>query len=73
MIQHGGSDERVPIANGFELYQALRDKGVPVRMVVYSGLGHLIDRPKQHRSVMQENLDWFGHYIWGERQLGATR
>ncbi len=72
LIQHGGSDKRVPIPNGFELYQALRDKGVPVRMVVYPGFGHPIDKPKQQRSVMQENLDWFGHYIWGEQQLGTT-
>jgi dipeptidyl aminopeptidase/acylaminoacyl peptidase len=72
LIQHGGSDKRVPIPNGFELYQALRDKGVPVRMVVYPGFGHPIDKPKQQRSVMQENLDWFGHYIWGDQQIGAT-
>ncbi|HUK32126.1 MAG TPA: S9 family peptidase [Candidatus Acidoferrum sp.] len=66
LIQHGGSDRRVPIPNGFELYQALRDQGVPVRMVVYPGFGHPINKPKQQRSVMEENLHWFGHYIWGE-------
>ncbi len=66
LIQHGGSDRRVPLPNGFELYQALRDKGVPVRMVVYPGFGHPIDKPKQQRSVMEENLRWFGHWIWNE-------
>jgi dipeptidyl aminopeptidase/acylaminoacyl peptidase len=66
LIQHGGSDRRVPIPNGFELYQALRDQGVPVRMVVYPGFGHPINKPKQQRSVMEENLHWFAHYIWGE-------
>jgi dipeptidyl aminopeptidase/acylaminoacyl peptidase len=66
LIQHGGSDKRVPIPNSFELYQALRDRGVPVRMVVYPGFGHPINKPKQQRSVMEENLRWFGHYIWDE-------
>ncbi|HLW97407.1 MAG TPA: S9 family peptidase [Candidatus Acidoferrales bacterium] len=66
LIQHGGSDKRVPIPNGFELYQALRDLGVPVRMVVYPGFGHPINKPKQQRSVTEENLRWFGHYIWNE-------
>jgi dipeptidyl aminopeptidase/acylaminoacyl peptidase len=66
LIQHGGSDQRVPIPNGFELYQGLRDQGVPVRMVVYPGFGHPINKPKQQRSVMEENLHWFAHYLWGE-------
>lgn len=66
LIQHGGSDHRVPIANGFELRQALEDHGVPVKMVVYDGFGHPIDKPKQQRAVMEENENWFDHYIWGD-------
>jgi dipeptidyl aminopeptidase/acylaminoacyl peptidase len=66
LIQHGGSDHRVPIANGFELRQALEDHGVPVKMVVYDGFGHPINKPKQQRAVMEENENWFGHYIWGD-------
>lgn len=66
LIQHGGSDRRVPIANAFELRQALEDHGVPVKMVVYDGFGHPIDKPKQQRAVMEENENWFNHYIWGD-------
>ena len=66
LIQHGGSDHRVPIANAFELRQALEDHGVPVKMVVYDGFGHPIDKPKQQRAVMEENENWFDHYIWGD-------
>jgi dipeptidyl aminopeptidase/acylaminoacyl peptidase len=66
LIQHGGSDRRVPLPNGFELYQALQDVGAPVRMVVYPTFGHPINKPKQQRSVMEENLHWFSHWIWGE-------
>ncbi|MGA2537846.1 MAG: S9 family peptidase [Terracidiphilus sp.] len=66
LIQHGGADRRVPIANGFELRQALEDHGVPVKMVVYDGFGHPINKPKQQRAVMEENENWFGHYIWGD-------
>ena len=66
LIQHGGADKRVPIANGFELRQALEDHGVPVKMVVYDGFGHPINKPKQQRAVMEENENWFGHYIWGD-------
>jgi dipeptidyl aminopeptidase/acylaminoacyl peptidase len=66
LIQHGDKDRRVPTPNGYELRQALEDHGVPVKMVVYHGFGHPIDKPKQQRAVMEENLHWFGHYIWGE-------
>jgi dipeptidyl aminopeptidase/acylaminoacyl peptidase len=66
LIQHGELDRRVPIPNAYELRQALEDRGVPVKMVVYKGFGHGIDKPKQQRAVMEENERWFGQYIWGE-------
>ena len=66
LIQHGGADRRVPLPNGFELRQALEDHGVPVKMVVYDGFGHPINKPKQQRAVMEENENWFNHYIWGD-------
>ena len=66
LIQHGGADRRVPLPNASELRQALEDHGVPVKMVVYDGFGHPINKPKQQRAVMEENENWFGHYIFGE-------
>jgi dipeptidyl aminopeptidase/acylaminoacyl peptidase len=66
LIQHGENDRRVPIPNGYELRQALEDRGVPVKMVVYKGFGHGITKPKQQRAVMEENEKWFAKYIWGE-------
>src|SRR6266853_627389 len=67
LIQHGENDRRVPIPNAFELRQALEDRGVPVKMVVYKGFGHGITKPKQQRAVMEENEKWFAQYIWGEK------
>jgi len=67
LIQHGENDKRVPIPNAYELRQALEDRGVPVKMVVYKGFGHGIDKPKQQRAVMEENEKWFAQYIWGEK------
>jgi dipeptidyl aminopeptidase/acylaminoacyl peptidase len=67
LIQHGENDRRVPIPNAYELRQALEDRGVPVKMVVYKGFGHGITKPKQQRAVMEENEKWFALYIWGEK------
>src|SRR5437660_5938075 len=66
LIQHGELDRRVPIANAYELRQALEDKGVKVEMIVYKGFGHGITKPRARRAVMQHNLSWFGHYVWGD-------
>jgi dipeptidyl aminopeptidase/acylaminoacyl peptidase len=75
LIQHGENDRRVPIPNGYELRQALEDRAVPVKMVVYKGFGHGITKPKQQRAVMEENEKWFAQYIWGEKPepLGADK
>jgi dipeptidyl aminopeptidase/acylaminoacyl peptidase len=67
LIQHGENDRRVPIPNAYELRQALEDRGVPVKLVVYKGFGHGINKPKQQRAVMEENEKWFAQYIWGEK------
>jgi dipeptidyl aminopeptidase/acylaminoacyl peptidase len=66
LIQHGELDRRVPIANGYELRQGLEDRGVPVEMIVYKGFGHPITKPRAMRAVMNHNLAWFNHYIWGD-------
>jgi dipeptidyl aminopeptidase/acylaminoacyl peptidase len=66
LIQHGELDRRVPIANAYELRQALEDKGVRVEMIVYKGFGHPINKPKAMRAVMNHNLGWFNHYLWND-------
>lgn len=66
LIQHGENDKRVPIANAYELRQGLEDRGVKVEMIVYKGFGHVITRPRSQRAVMQHNLAWFNHYLWGD-------
>jgi dipeptidyl aminopeptidase/acylaminoacyl peptidase len=66
LIQQGSADRRVPVADSYELRQALEDHGVPVKMVLYDGFGHPVNKPKQQRAVMEENENWFAHYIWGD-------
>jgi dipeptidyl aminopeptidase/acylaminoacyl peptidase len=66
LIQHGDQDKRVPPPNAFELYQALKDRNVPVKLILYKGFGHPINKPKQQKAVMEHNYEWFSKYIWGE-------
>jgi dipeptidyl aminopeptidase/acylaminoacyl peptidase len=69
LIQHGEVDPRVPIENAYELFQGLVDQGVPVRFYVYKNVAHSVGRPKTRRAVMEHNLHWFNHYIWGESDV----
>ena len=71
LIQQGDQDKRVPPPNSYELYQALKDRGVPVKLIFYKGFGHPINKPKQQRAVMEHNYEWFSKYIWGEEPAAA--
>ena len=66
LIQLGSNDKRVPVPNSFELYRGLQDQGVASRLLLYTGFGHGINKPKSQRALLLSNLDWFNHYIWNE-------
>ena len=65
----------MPLPNAFELYQGLRDVGVPVKLIVYKGfegIGHGPSKPRSSRAVMQHNLEWFNKYIWAEETTSTS-
>ncbi|MBV8207929.1 MAG: S9 family peptidase [Acidobacteria bacterium] len=66
LIQQGSNDKRVPVPDSFELYRGLQDQKVPSRLILYTGFGHGINKPRSNRAVLQANYDWFLHYIWGQ-------
>lgn len=63
MIQHGDADVRVPISQGYEFYNALKQQGVPTRMIVLPRQPHGPNEPKMQIAAMQANLDWFEKYL----------
>jgi dipeptidyl aminopeptidase/acylaminoacyl peptidase len=66
LIQHGSEDRRVPPADAFELYRGLQDQHVDSRLILYTGFGHGIDKPKSNLAVLEANRDWFQRFIWNE-------
>jgi dipeptidyl aminopeptidase/acylaminoacyl peptidase len=76
LIQHGATDQRVPLPNAFELYRGLQDNNVPSKLIVYQGfggIGHGPTKPKSHRATMEHNLEWFDQYMFqaGTRPTSA--
>ncbi len=67
LIQHGATDQRVPLPNAYELYQGLKDNHVPTKLIVYQGfggVGHGPSKPKSHRATMDHNVEWFDQYLF---------
>ncbi|MGA2382596.1 MAG: S9 family peptidase [Gemmatimonadales bacterium] len=66
LIQHGELDRRVPIADAYELFQALKDRGVETQLIVYHGFGHGINKPREQLAATWHNWRWFGQHLWGD-------
>ncbi len=63
LIQHGESDERVPIGQGYELCNALRRQGATVRMVVHPRQRHRLQKPRLVLDAARRNMEWFQQYL----------
>ena len=66
LIQHGEADLRVPVSQGYELYNALKRQGVPTRMVVYPRQPHGLQEPRLQLDAMSRNLEWFDRWVMGK-------
>ena len=75
LIQHGEADLRVPVSQGYELYNALKRQGVPTLMVVYPRQPHGIQEPRLQLDAMNRNLEWFDRWVMGKTAApaGGTR
>jgi dipeptidyl aminopeptidase/acylaminoacyl peptidase len=63
LILHGEKDHDVPVSQGYALYRALYERGVPVEFVVYPREGHGI-RERDHQRDMEERLlRWLEKYL----------
>jgi dipeptidyl aminopeptidase/acylaminoacyl peptidase len=63
LIQHGEKDERVPLSQGQELYNALKRQGCTTKMIVYPRTPHGIEEPRLLVDCMERNLEWFDRYV----------
>ena len=63
LIQHGERDERVPLSQGQELYNALKRQGCVTQMVIYPRTPHSIDEPRLLLDCMTRNIAWFDRYL----------
>ena len=63
LVQHGEADVRVPVTQGYEFYNALKQQGAPVEMLVLPRQPHGPTEPRMILKIMQTNLDWFEKHV----------
>jgi dipeptidyl aminopeptidase/acylaminoacyl peptidase len=65
LFLHGEADDRVPTSQGYEMYNALKRKGVETQMVVYPRQPHGPREPKFVLDIMQRHIDWVEKHLGG--------
>ncbi len=70
LIQHGENDRRVPIAQAWKFYRALKALGKTVEFDIYPRSGHVYYEPTMQREAMKRNLEWFTRWM-GSRWMGS--
>lgn len=63
LILHGGADIRVPPSQSYELYNALKSKGVETQMVLYPDEPHVPDSPRALMDIMQRQVEWVERHL----------
>jgi dipeptidyl aminopeptidase/acylaminoacyl peptidase len=59
----GERDAECPASQSYEFWHALKTLGVPTKLIVYPGEGHLFIQPKHQVDRLEQTLAWFDKYL----------
>lgn len=65
LMQHGEADVRVPVSQSYELYNALKRRGMTAKLTVYPRQPHGFLEPKITLDAAKANLEWFDRHVKG--------
>jgi dipeptidyl aminopeptidase/acylaminoacyl peptidase len=63
LLSHGEQDYRVPVNQGVALYNLLKAKGVPARLVYFPDENHWVLKPRNSRLWYQEVHAWLARWF----------
>jgi dipeptidyl aminopeptidase/acylaminoacyl peptidase len=66
LFQCAADDDNVPCVGAEQMYQTLKVRGVPTKLIVYPEQNHMLDVPSYLVHRMRNNIEWFGR--WLERE-----
>ena len=71
-VIHGEEDKRVPISQGLELYNALKNQGCSTEMIVYPRTPHGPREPKFVIDIGERIIEWFNKHL-GRKGLAERK
>lgn len=63
LIMHDTGDARVTVTQGYSLYHALKDNGVPVKFIAYPVAGHFPGDPVRAMDVDRRWVEWMDQFL----------
>jgi dipeptidyl aminopeptidase/acylaminoacyl peptidase len=63
LILHDTGDARVTVTQGYALYHALKDNGVPVKFVAIPVAGHSPGDPVRRMDAYRRCVEWMDQYL----------
>jgi len=71
LVVHGERDYRVPVTQGISMYNVLKAKGVPSRLVYFPDENHWVLKPRNSQFWHGEVFAWLARWLEGEPRPGA--
>ncbi len=59
----GERDAECPASQSYEFWHALKTLGVPTKLIIYSGEGHLFIKPENQIERLEQTVGWFDKYL----------
>jgi dipeptidyl aminopeptidase/acylaminoacyl peptidase len=63
LIVVGEHDAECPASQSYEFWHALKTLGVPTKLIVYAGEGHMFIDPKHQTDRLEQTVAWFDKYL----------
>ena len=71
LFVHSSQDFRCSLAEGLQMFTAIKDQGVPARMCIFKGENHELSRsgqPKHRVRRLEEIMKWMDQYLKPEKE-----
>ncbi|UCE09350.1 MAG: S9 family peptidase [Candidatus Thorarchaeota archaeon] len=62
-IIQGDNDERVPLSESVQIYEKLKEKGIPVRLLRFADEGHGLAKRKNRVEAYTKVLEWLNEIV----------